>query len=249
MTLHPADEPLRHGYTYRQLTQHARMALALDRWHTSDTTDRYGAALGAIVEHVLTADQRPTPRELVDLGVRATNAYVADEMHHRGYDPRSLAAGAGALPGYLRYWQQSGRTPWDERVVERLALAQVWPQLTLAQQQAVMALALTGDHEQAAASLGLTREAFAGRLQKARTRVFALWYEHETPPTRRRLDKRVLTRTGEWAGRRLLTEQDLDHLRQRRAEGATLRQLALETGYTAGALCNLLNGKRRAVAA
>lgn len=245
MTLHPADEPLRHGYTYRQLTQHARMALALDRWHTSDTTDRYAAVLGQIVETVLTADVRPTPRELVDHGVRASDRHVADDMHHRGYDPRNLAAGSAALPGFLRYWQQSGRTPWDERLVERLTLTQIWPELTLAQQQAVMALALTGDHEQAAASLGLTLGAFSGRLKKARHRVNALWYEHETPPTRRRRDKRVLSRTGTWNGRRLLTEQDLDRLRDRRAEGATLRQLAAETGYAAGTLCNLLNGKRR----
>lgn len=246
---HPADEPLRHGYTYRQLTQHARMAIALDRWHTSDTSDRYAEVLAAIVEQVLTADERPSPRALVDIGVRASNRHVADEMHHRGYDPRNPSAGAATLPGFLRYWQQSGRTPWDERLVERLALAQIWPVLTLAQQQAVMALALTGDHEQAAASLGLTREAFAGRLKNARLRVVALWHEHETPPTRRRRDKRVLTRSGTWNGRRLITEADLEQLRERRTEGATLRQLAAETGYAAGSLCNLLNGKRRPVAA
>lgn len=249
MNPHPADEPLRHGYTYRQLTRHARMAIALDRWHTGDTTDRYHAALAAIVETVLTADDRPTPRQLVDLAVRASNAHVADEMHHRGYDPRNPAAGPGSLPGYLRYWQQTGRTPWDERLVERMAIAQIWPELTLAQQQAVMALALTGDHEQAAASLGLPRTAYAARLRNARLAVAALWHQHETPPARRRRDKRVLTRTGQWQGRRLLTEHDLDRLRQRRTGGATYRQLAAETGYSAGALCNLLNGKRRAVQA
>lgn len=249
MNTSPADEPLRHGYTYTDLARYARTALALDRWHTSDTTDRYAAALNAIVETLLTADTRPSPRDLVDIGVRATNRYVADEMHHRGYDRRNLNAGPGGLPAYQRYWQHTGHAPWDERLIERIALTQMWPQLTLAQQQAVMALALTGDHAEAALSLGLPRTAFAARLRNARLAIANLWHEHETPPARRRRDKRVLTRSGTWAGRRLLTEDDLDQLRQRRADGATYRQLADETGYSAGALCNLLTGKRRPVSA
>ncbi|MEE4419487.1 hypothetical protein [Streptomyces bugieae] len=129
--------------------------------------------------------------------------------------------------------------------MESLTLTQIWPLLSLAQQQAVMALALTGDHQEAADSLGLTLIAFSGRLKNARRRVFQLWYEHETPPRRRRLDKRVLTHSGTWQGRRLLTESDLERLRSRRNNGATLQALSEETGYSKAGLSNLLAGKRK----
>lgn len=242
----PNATPLRHGYTLDDLDRLTRTVLVIDRWRTDiNPADRYAAIHFAITEQILVADEPPTASELIACGRQAANRYVGAEMHHHGYDPRDTAAGSGALPGFLRYWQQSGRTPWDERLVESLAIAQIWPLLTLAQQQAIMALALTGDHQEAADSLGLTLGAFAGRLKNARRRVFELWYEHETPPRRRRLDKRVLTRSGAWQGRRLITESDLDRLRSQRAAGVTLRALAAETGYSAGALCNLLTGKRK----
>jgi hypothetical protein len=241
----PDRLPLRHGYSLRDLDQLARLVIAIDRWDRGDTQERHDAVLYAITEHLLTVDDRPTPRDLVNLGLAASNRHVAGEMHHHGYDPRYVDRGSGALPGYLRYWQTTGHTPWDERLVEHVALAQIWERLTLAQQQAVMALATTGDHQEAADSLGLTLVAFAGRLKKARDRVYALWHEHETPPRRRGRDKRVLSRSGAWRGRRLLTEADVDHLRELRAQGATYRDLAAETGYSAGALCNLLRGRRR----
>lgn len=246
MPLHPADQPLRHGYTLDDLDRLTRTVLVIDRWRTDiNSDDRYAAIHFAITEQVLTADEPPTTGDLITCGRQAANRYVRTEMHHHGYDPRDVSAGPAALPGFQRYWQQTGRTPWSERMVEALTLAQIWPCLTLAQQQAIMALALTGDHQEAADSLGLTLSAFSGRLKNARNRVFELWYEHETPPRRRRRDKRVLTRSGTWQGRRLLTEKDLERLRSQRAAGATLKTLAAETGYSAGALCNLLNGKRK----
>jgi hypothetical protein len=245
----PAHEPIRHGYTFHQLKQLARLAIARDHWRGSDTTDRLDAALYVIAEEVLTAGDRPTPGDLIGRAIRASNRYVADEMRHHGYDPRNVAAGAAGLPGFRRYWQKSGHAPWDERVIERITLAQIWPQLTLAQQQALTALALTGDYQEAAHRLNLSREALAGRLHQARHRVNALWYEHETPPKRRRLDRRVLSTSGTSQARTLLTEEDLEHLRDRRSAGATLRLLATETGYSSGALSRLLNGKRRPVRA
>lgn len=246
MTLDPAAENLRHGYTLDDLDRLTRTVLVIDRWRTDiNTADRYAAIHFAITEEVLTVDEAPTTGDLIACGRQAANRYVRAEMHHHGYDQRDTAAGPGALPGFLRYWQQSGRIPWDDRLVESLALAQIWPRLTLAQQQAVMALALTGDHQEAADSLGLTLIAFSGRLKAARNRVLALWHEHETPPRRRRRDKRILTKSGTWQGRRLLTESDLERLRSQRANGVTLQALSEETGYSKAGLSNLLNGKRK----
>lgn len=239
----PATINLRHGYSYTDLDRIAHMVIAIDRWHTADD-ERHDAVLCAITEHLLTAAAAPTRRDLINIGLRASNRHTDAEIHHHGWDKRRYTAGSAALPGYQRYWQDRAHLPWDERLIERLALAQIWPYLTPAQQQAVMALALTGDHAAAAATLGVPLPTYSSRLRKARAAAAALWHEHETPPTPRR-DKRVLSRSGHYRGRRLLTDHDLDALRQRRADGATLRQLAAETGYSAGALCNLLRGKRR----
>jgi hypothetical protein len=157
LTLDPTTEVLRHGYTLDDLDRLTRTVLVIDRWRNDiNTVDRYAAIHFAITEQILTADEPPTTGDLIACGRQAANRYVRTEMHHHGYDQRDTAAGPGALPGFLRYWQQSGRTPWDDRLVESLALAQIWPLLALAQQQAVMALALTGDHQEAADSLGLT---------------------------------------------------------------------------------------------
>lgn len=233
-----------HGYGLRDIDRLARIAVATDRWDTTDATERYNAVRAALIEHLLTTDTPPARRDLIHLGHRAADQYVAAEMRYRGYDPRRPDLGQAALPNFQRHWQVAARTPWDERLIEDMALTQIWPRLTTAQQQAVIALALTGDHQAAADLLELTLAAFSGRLWKARRQAAALWHEHETP-RRARMDKRVLARSGFYRGKRLLTEQDLDQLRERRAQGVTLRRLAEETGYSAGALCNLLRGKRR----
>lgn len=242
MTDQPDRTPLRHGYTPRDLDRLARRSILMDRWPAADIDERYDRVLHAITVTVLTADDPPDPRELVRLGLRASNRHVELEMRHSGWTP---TGGMGSAPGYLRHWQATGRTPWDERVVERIALTQIWRHLTLAQRQALWVLADLGDYQATAQALDLAWPALAGRLHKARRTVYALWHEHETQPRRRRRDKRVLTRSGTWRGRRLLTEADLEQLRDRRAQGATYRELAAETGYSAGALCNLLRGKRR----
>lgn len=240
MTTAPDRIPLRHGFAMRDLDRLARRALLMDRWPVADADERHDAVLHAITIAVLTADERPHSRDLVRLGLRASNRHVEQELRHRGW----TTSGAGTAPGFLRYWQTTGHTPWDERLIERLALAQIWPCLTAAQQRALATLAEVGDYQAAADALGLAWPAMAGRLHRGREVVAALWHEHETPRRRTR-DKRVLTRSGEWLGRRLLTDADVEALRDRRAAGATYRQLAVETGYSAGALCNLLRGRRR----
>lgn len=247
--MNPTSTNLWHGYSLADIDKLATKVIQVDRWRKDlDTRDRHDAARYAITEHLLAAEQAPTRRELVDIGLRASDRHVADEMHYRGYDDRNLAAGSGALPGYQRYWQSSGRTPFDERVIERIALIQIWPRLTHRQQQAVMALALTDDHQAAAETLGLPLPAFSGRMLKARRRARALWHEHETPRHVGR-DKRVFNRAPtDGHGKRRLTEADLETIRNRRTAGgpgSTLRALAAEYGYTAGGLCNLLRGKKK----
>ena len=243
----PTTTNLWHGYSLADIDRLARLVISIDRWAKDAVTvpDRLDAVRFAIIEHLLTATTRPAKQDLVTIGRSASDRHVEAEMHYRGYDPRNILGGQSALPGFQRYWQGNPRTPAEERLTEYLSLTQIWPHLTQIQQQAVWAFALTGDHVEAAGLLGIPLTAYSARLHKARNAFAVLWHEHETP-RRRRMDKRILARSGTYRGRQLLTTDDLDRLRKRRLAGATYRQLAAETGYSAGALCNLLKGKRRA---
>lgn len=243
----PAREPLWHGYSYTDIDDVARLVLRVDRYRTDmDAAERYHAVRFEIIEHLATAAERPTRQDLVNVGRRASDNHVRAEMHHHGWDVRRVERGSCALPSFQRYWQGSGRTPLDERVVERVALGQVWPTLTLAQQQAVMALALTDDHAAAAAHLGIPLGNYSSRLRNARLRFHALWHEGETPRRPRR-DKRVLNRVAlDSRGKRRLTESEVAVLRGRVAAGEKQCVLAAEVGYTPGALSYLLRGRRKA---
>ncbi|MFC8447597.1 helix-turn-helix domain-containing protein [Kitasatospora sp. NPDC057223] len=244
--MRPSQEPLWHGYSHNDIDRLARQVVSMDPYRTDmgvATSDRYDAVVFAIVEHLATAEHRPSHKELLRAGDRGAHAHVRMECRAHGRQRTSL--GGGQIAGFQRYWQSTGRTPMDERVVERLALTQIWPTLTLAQQQAVMALALTDDHAAAAAQLGMSMSSYSARLRNARLRAAALWHEGETPRRPAR-DKRVWNRSAvDSTGRRRLTEAEVEALRSRRAAGATLAQLAQETGYSKPGLCNLLRGKRR----
>jgi hypothetical protein len=243
----PAREPLWHGYSYADIDAIARLVIRVDRYRTDlDAAERYRAIRFAVIEHLATAAERPAHQDLVKAGRRASDNHVRAEMHAHGWDPRRIEAGSGALPGFQRYWQSSGRVPIDERIVERVAVRQVWPTLTLAQRQAVMALALTDDHAAAAVQLGIPYSSYAARLRKARIRFHALWHEHETPRRQVR-DKRVLNRVAvDSRGRRRLTESEVAALRDRVAAGEKQYVLAAEVGYTPGGLSYLLRGLKKA---
>jgi hypothetical protein len=243
----PVRVPLWHGYSYADIDAVARLVIRVDRYRTDvDMEERFNAVRFAIIDHLATAADQPARQDLVNAGRRAADDYVREEMHAHGWDRRRLDLGSGGLPGFQRYWQSSGRVPLDERIVERLAVRQVWPTLTLVQQQAVMALALTDDHAAAAVQLGIPYSSYAARLRKARIRFHALWHEHETPRRPRR-DKRVLNRVAvDSRGKRRLTESEVAVLRDRAAAGEKQNVLAAEVGYTPGGLSYLLRGLKKA---
>jgi hypothetical protein len=243
----PAVVPLWHGYSFADIDDIARLVIRVDRYRNdADSTERYLAIRFAVIEHLATATERPAHQDLVNAGRRGSDLHVRAEMHAHGWDRRRSDLGAASLPGFQRYWQGTGRTPIDERIVERIAVRQVWPTLTLAQQQAVMALALTDDHAAAARQLGIPLGNYSSRLRNARIRFHTLWHEHETPRRPRR-DKRVLNRVAvDSRGKRRLTESEIEVLRERVAAGEKQNALAAEVGYTPGGLSSLLRGLKKA---
>jgi DNA-directed RNA polymerase specialized sigma24 family protein len=191
---------LRHGFTSGHLEA---LAWGAVRRHTPsqglDTSDRFEAAWGAIVEHLYASAEPPSPLDLSGAGLAGLDRLRQRGLHERGYfrknrdgnDPGAQAVPAGS---YYRYWTRPAEPTPEETAVDRTALAQVMARLEPAHAEALLALAEHGDYEAAAGALGLTQTAFNARIQRARAAFLALWHEHEAVPGRWRTDKRLYRR-------------------------------------------------------
>jgi DNA-directed RNA polymerase specialized sigma24 family protein len=189
-------DPTLHGYTLDDLHHLSRYVVHSDRWHTAgDIEDRYDTAWHAIVEHLLTAPEPPTRHDLFQAGLRGSDQAVRQRLQAHGYNHHQ--PGTGTRPRFEGYWTTTAApipSP-EDRVVDRHALAQIWPRLTPRQQQALTALAATDDYQQAAALLGVTPGTFNVLVSKARRRFLALWHEGEQPSHIWGTDRRVGSRT------------------------------------------------------
>lgn len=239
----PVAGPL-HGYTLANIQHLTHLVLRMDRWHTaSDIEDRYEAVHFAIVEHILTADTPPTRRDLLRAGTAASDHAVHDSMRTHG---RSTSTTGQAMPKFFRYWNTAPTTSPEDPVVERQALAQIWPTLRPSEQKALSALAITGDYQQGAAACGVTKGTFRVLISTARRRFLHHWHEHETPSRVWRTDRHVNARNGlDHLGRNRLNAHQVDAYRQRHHAGETLHALAAECELSATCLSRLINGKTK----
>lgn len=136
----------------------------------------------AVIEHLYASDQPPTPRDVMQAADRAVNQDVALADQFYGRNTHDRYAGT-KTKGFERYWWSTATTsPSPEnKVTERLALAQIWPRLHPRHQQVLAALADHGDHGLAAASLGISRRLFTHQLSDARQAFLKHWHEGESP--------------------------------------------------------------------
>jgi hypothetical protein len=240
------DAPL-HGYTLTHLNRITRIAVLRGYLRTSGTiADQLETAWHAIVETLCEADQAPTAGELIDIARAAISAAYRSEMHHHGYIENNAAAGREAMPAFQRYWNQPSGSTLEDRVVERTALAQIWDQLAPSEQQALEALAATGDYQQAAAAVGKKQGTFNVLVRNGRMRFLAAWHEGEEPSKVWRTDRRVGSRNGtDTRGRQRLTVSQVEAYRDRNTAGETIRALAAEAGVSECTLGALLRGKFR----
>ncbi|MGW4422581.1 helix-turn-helix transcriptional regulator [Streptosporangium sp. NPDC004631] len=191
----PAPEDvhtLRHGYNLADLHQLATRALWRVWGVTVDRHTRYELAWSAIAEAIYAAsdDQPPSPVQLIGVGQDAIGWHVRAEARHHGlskhaeYDP---------MRGFAAYWEIPVRHAGSPEpgVVDRLALWQIWPELTDAQRKAVLALAAFGTYQAAAGSLGITYKTFKQHIGDARRRFLTLWHEGEQPSRIWGADRRV----------------------------------------------------------
>jgi hypothetical protein len=180
------DVVLRHGYTLAQVRSITLGLARRQTWHTSTTVVSFGQRLEvawhAVIEHLYASDQPPTPREMMQAADRAVNRDVQLAHQFHGHKTHDRYAKTTTKGFELYWWHTASTAPGPEnKVTERLALAQIWPRLRPEYQQVLAALAAHGDYGLAAASLGISRRLFTARLSEARQAFLRRWHEGESP--------------------------------------------------------------------
>lgn len=180
------DVELRHGYTLGQVNNIATNAVQRTVWQRSlSLSDRLEAAYEAIVEHLYTVDAAPTINDLFAVAWKGMQSRSEDEWHTHGVSrASSVYDGAYTMRNFCRYWFSHSTYDADpeNRVIERMALQQIWAQLTHKQQQVLLALAAHDDHSRAAAAVGYSqRGGYSQMLCTARRTFLYWWHEGEEP--------------------------------------------------------------------
>lgn len=186
-TLPAGDLPIRHGYRIddvRKLAVRAAASHYTSRVLPHD--ERVDVAWYAIVEHLYTAEQYPSPTHLGHIAQVAISRATQNGDHHAGIDRRNNRT----MPRFAAYWSQRVTGSPEEGIVERLALAQVLQLVSAGEAEALVALATLDTQAAAADALGLTMRGLQSRLARGRQVIYAAWFEGEVPPARRR-DRRV----------------------------------------------------------
>lgn len=182
---------VKHGLTMADLDRAARMALGRNVGvNAFSWAERYDMAWSAAALALCEATEPPTVSDLASAGWQAVADARQTEMRHHGIDStRRIGEGR---PMFERYWSwmAAPARSFEDGVVERLALRQVWPLLTGTQRAALVALAVHGSVPLAAQATGVGASALHRAAWLGRERFMRYWHEGETPPVRRGRDRR-----------------------------------------------------------
>jgi hypothetical protein len=176
------DVELRHGYTLAQLNRLAVFAVRRGLFNQSaDFNDRLEAAWSAIAEHLYASPTPPSVGEVVNVGWKAIGDWVRRDQQFRGQNTSDRYA--GTRHNFVRYWwTAAGPTPSPEnRIIERVALWEIWAQLRPLDREVLGALAAHEDYGRAAEALGKSRKTFTTQVAQARQEFLRLWHEGEQP--------------------------------------------------------------------
>lgn len=164
-------------YTSTGLIRLARQAASAAAHRPIGYADRVDIALSAIGEH-LAVSGPCDPGDLVHVGARAVDREVEALSRSHGVN------GSTRMPRFDSYWQWvvRHRETHEERTIEHLALAQIWPLLRPYERNAIAALAMQhGDHRRAATAIGVPLATLHTYLARARKTFYAWWFHPETP--------------------------------------------------------------------
>lgn len=172
------DIPLRHGYTLASIHELTLIAVHCELFYRArDYHERVDIAWSAIAEHLYASEQPPSRSDLIHAGMSAIASLFVSEARSHGIN--TSQRGRTAVPGtnFQKYWHLSTR-PTDgpeERIIERIALTQIWVALSPRLRDAFTALAVHDDYGRAAAAVGKTRDQYNSQLSYARRVFLALW--------------------------------------------------------------------------
>ncbi|WP_125937181.1 hypothetical protein [Streptomyces sp. WAC 06738] len=157
----------------------AMLAVTMQIWQQHrDFPARVDVARSAIAEHLYASDEAPDVETVLGVACRA----IADHVQVVHGDCCHGDTTAGHIPGVdwpsLGSWVQHDES---DSVVENVALSQIWPALSTAHREIFLAIALYGDREKAARSLGKSPASFATQLTQARREFLRQWNEGERP--------------------------------------------------------------------
>ena len=176
-------EELPRGWTLEELAKIARIVVRTSPGRVIDVDEARDVAACAIVER-LYAEPEPTLNDLYREARHALDAAYARQKSFRGLEMNVARTGReGVGREFARYWYSRGAlvNPWEDEVVDRIALRQVWDALSPRHQETLLALAEHGSHAAARAALGVTGKAWEHRLHKARVQARVFWYSPEAP--------------------------------------------------------------------
>jgi hypothetical protein len=191
---HAADSgiELRYGYTFSEISRLTNIAVRRDVWHQSmPVPERLDIAWSAIAEHLYSCAEKPEPGTLIRAAWSALQAETEATWHTHGVS-RSAAVfdGDQTMPGFARYWSARNTLGPEERIVERIALGQIWGALPEEHKLLISVLAMTDDYGKAAEALGKIRQTYVTQLSSARRSFRELWHEGETPSRHWGTDRR-----------------------------------------------------------
>ncbi len=172
---------LRHGYTLASLEGLTRRAAFDSKWRFIAFDEKYETAWSAIAEELYSSEEPPPVHDLIQVGVRAITRHVEDLGHTKGV--YYYRADKPSMPRFeIYWWWHAFPTPSPEsRIVDVLALRQIWPRLTRTNQKVLLALAVHGDYQAAAAALNKPYSTFVTQIYEARRQFLRLWHDGEQP--------------------------------------------------------------------
>jgi hypothetical protein len=178
------------GWTVSDLERMAGHVARDHNAHVPLHQERRDIAYHHLVVAVLDAAARPAADDLFAVARNAISAAGRSECRARGLSGRDSSREAER---FARYWHSAPRlaSPYEDGVIDRLALAQIWAVLLPSHRRVLEALAEHGTYGAAAEALGTTDATFRVRVSKARAAFRGWWHEHERPSRMRGDDRRV----------------------------------------------------------
>lgn len=170
-----------YGYTMGDLYDIAVYAVRTDFVRPGiEWDERVAAAWSAVATELFLCENPPQRNQLVMAGRAASSDVIDQNMRHHGRDKRASKLGETRV-NFERFWTHLPGASIDDRVVDRVSLAQIWPRLDEPHRHALFALAIHGDYAVAAEWLGLRYYTFCARVRSGRIAFLRLWHEGESP--------------------------------------------------------------------